>query len=1162
MEALYDRFLAKIPAGGLILDSGCGSGRDTKAFRDRGYRVVAIDDSPGVAELASEHTRSPVQAGRFQCVHERACYDGVWAWASLLHVPLREVPDAIGRLWCALKPGAVLFLSFHLSTGEHEGEGRRFTDANDAILQAWIASLPEVDQLESWHSDGLEPAGAAKKWINALVTRRPASPSKLVTGGENPFLPHLCSAISRATDVDVAVAFIKVTGLRLLLPELYGVLLPSTEAVRLPARVRVLTSDYLDVTDPEALRLLLLLQEQGAQVRVFETLRSSFHLKAYLCARLDEGGELRGIAFIGSSNISAEALQSGREWNYRVDYPGDSGFVEARNRFEELFGHPHAVPLTDAWIERYESRRTPPPRAIAPGSQEREPPPQPTAVQVAALAALAQARAQGYHSGLVVLATGLGKTWLAAFDAEQAGARRVLFVAHREEILNQAAETFLRVRPQVRTGFYRGRSRDADVDTLCASVQTIGRAPHLERFSRRHFDYIVVDEFHHAAAATYRRIINYFSPRFLLGLTATPDRTDQSDILVLCDEKLIFTYNLRDAISAGLLVPFHYFGILDETVDYKAIPWRNGRFDPAELSNRLATLARARHGLREWRKHAQKRTLAFCSSIRHAEFMAEQFSKAGVSAAAVYAGSELSRAEALERLRDGRLSAVFSVDLFNEGVDLPGIDTVMMLRPTQSKVLFLQQLGRGLRKAEDKDRLVVLDFVGNHRDFLHKPQALFDLAPGDRQLADFARKVEQWTLQLPRGCAVNYDLGIIQFLKSLEPNSPLPTRSRGRGSARCYERGSYEALRDTLGRRPTLSEAYRAGNIIACGAQKADGWFAFINSTGDLSQQESALTTRHGDFLAEVEFGQMTKSFKMVLLEALQELEGWTAPPTLRALAERSWWVLQRRRSLLADLPNDVSDLKDGADDRWLRYWRKNPVNAWIGGFRPGGGKAFFSAREGCLVPSFEVESQARELFAELVQELVDYRLASYEARQESSVEVTNVVPLLKPAEPHAELPYFPNLRIACGHFRTGSADVAEFRRVGVGYGKLDPAVHFIARASGNSMDGGKRPIRDGDYLLLELISPTRAGSITGKILAVERQDEAGDNQYLLRLVVKTAEGRYVLKANNPDYADLPATEGMRTLARLKAVLDSEELSSWQSSGRKDEGDVTTGSDS
>ena len=767
MGALHQRFLAGLQPGGSILDAGCGSGRDAKAFAEQGFLVAAFDASPALAALASEHSGMAVAVRTFSEVSEIASYDGIWACASLLHLPQADIPAALGGLWRALRSGGSFYLSFKLGSGERRQSGRHFTDVDESCLRSWLAVLPELASIETWLTEDARP-DRSEQWVNALVTKAAEPLRKLVTGGDDPFLPHLSRAMSRASEIDIAVAFIRATGMRLLKPDLELAMAAKEGAVGSPAQVRVLTSDYLDVTDPESLRLLLLLQAQGAEVRVYVTQGSSFHLKTYLFAHHNAAGELQGTAFVGSSNISRQALQDGLEWNYRICYPGDDGFLETRRGFETLFAHPRTVALTDAWIEAYEQRRVKPLLAVAPGTLEQDEAPEPSSVQIEALAALTATREAGFRRGLVVLATGLGKTWLAAFDARQVGAMRVLFLAHREEILQQAAQTFLLIRPKARVGYYMGQTRDVEVDVLCASVQTLGRNTHLERFSPHHFDYIVVDEFHHAASPTYRRLLAHFAPRFLLGLTATPNRTDQSDILSLCDDNLVFTRNLFEGIEDKLLAPFHYHGILDESVDYRDVPWRNGRFDPEALSSKLATLGRARHALKQWREHGQTRTLAFCVSVKHANFMAAQFAHAGVAAAAVYAGSVMGRAEALERLRDGRLAVIFSVDLFNEGVDLPSIDTVLMLRPTESKILFLQQLGRGLRRCEGKSHLVVLDFIGNHQSFLHKPQALFGVGATFKELADFARQAEQGRLVLPDGCFVNYDLRLIDFLKSLD----------------------------------------------------------------------------------------------------------------------------------------------------------------------------------------------------------------------------------------------------------------------------------------------------------------------------------------------------------------------------------------------------------
>lgn len=1141
MSALHARFLAHVPAGALILDAGCGSGRDSKAFLEAGFRVRAFDASAELARLAQTHIGQPVEVRRFEHVTERSHYDGIWACASLLHVAEAELPATLARLWASLKPGGVFYLSFKHGEGERSDGERHFTDATEQRLAEWIAGLPELGSVECWITEDQRPE-RNEQWLNGLLRRKSVATRRLFTGEpQHPLLSQLCHSIARADEIDLAVSFVQASGLRLLLPDLHDALDRQVAELRPPVRVRILTSDYLEITDPQALRLLVLLQEKGAQVRIFEASGRSFHLKAYLFTHFPDQSALHGTVFIGSSNISRPALTDGLEWNYRVDYPGDDGFLEARARFEELFRDPRTVELSDAWIDRYEARRVPPSRPVEPSADENEKPPTPTPIQHEALAALTHTRREGYRRGLVVLATGLGKTWLAAFDAEQIGARRVLFVAHREEILNQAADTFVRIRPRARIGFYMGQTRDTQVDVLCASVQTLGRNTHLERFAPQHFDYIVVDEFHHAAAPTYRRLLAHFAPQFLLGLTATPDRTDQSDILSLCDDNLVFDRNLFAGIETGLLAPFHYYGIWDASVNYKEIPWRNGRFEPDKLSNKLATLARARHALKEWRKRAQQRTLAFCVSIRHAEFMATQFRLQGIEAAAVYAGSELARGEALEQLADGRLAVIFSVDLFNEGVDLPAIDTVLMLRPTESKILFLQQLGRGLRRAEGKERLVVLDFIGNHHSFLHKPQALGQIGSGYKQLAEFARKLETRRLELPTGCYINFELELIDFLKSLD----------GDGVAR-----DYEALRDGLGHRPTLAEFYRSGANFGRMRKEYTSWFGLVKAMGDLGETESAILDAHQGLLRELETSAMTKSFKMVLLEAFQELDGWHIAPTLARLAERSWKILQRRRPLLVDLPDPVEDTQDGTTTGWQRYWRDNPVKAWIGGNQAAGRSSLFRVRSDCFEPIFQIAPEQQQTLAEMVQELIDYRLAAYEARRSTNTGADNVIAFPRQRPGGIELPYFPNLRIACGHFRTASADAEEHRRLGPGHGRLNPARHFIARASGNSMNGGKHPIRDGDYLLLELVSPTNAGSITGSIMAIERQDRTGDDQYLLRVVTKHRDGSYVLVANNPDYEDIHVTPEMadelRTLARLKAVIDPFELAVGESFMREE----------
>ncbi|MCK5849848.1 MAG: DUF3427 domain-containing protein, partial [Kiritimatiellae bacterium] len=635
--------------------------------------------------------------------------------------------------------------------------------------------------------------------------------------------------------------------------------------------------------------------------------------------------------------------------------------------------------------------------------------------------------------------------------------------------------------------------------------------------------------FHHAAAPTYRRLLAHFRPRFLLGLTATPERTDQSDILSLCDDNLVYSRDLFYGVEQEFLCPFSYYGIYDESVDYQAIPWRNGKFDPESLSNKLATLARAKHALEQWREKAQTRTLSFCVSRKHAQFMADRFQREGIRAAAVFGGSALARDEALEQMRDGKLQVIFSVELFNEGIDLPAIDTVMMLRPTESKVLFLQQLGRGLRNNQDKERLVVLDFIGNHKGFLNKPQALFGIPGNHRELARFARKAKEGQLTLPPGCFVNYDLEIIEFLIGLAGDGPSH---------------EYRTLKDSLGRRPTLTEFYRSGTSLQRLRQQYGHWWGLVQDEGDLEKNELECLGVYAAFMQEVETTRMTKSFKAVLLEALLENDGFQHPPTLESLASQSMAVFKRRRNFVSDIHKNLRDLDQTDEGKWLKYWKSNPVNAWTGGNMKQGTRTWFGVSGRLFKPTFSVEPDLIDDFQSMIQELVDYRLAAYKPRLENGPGVSDLDgdQVNQGTETGADVPFFTDLQIACGQFRAGQTGADEYRKIGMKHGKLDPTRHFIARAVGDSMNSGKDPVFDGDYLLLERLDSSSEDTISGATVVVERPDDSGDNQYLLRVATKGLDGQTILKASNRSYPDYVADESMKTVARLRAVLDPIEL--------------------
>jgi superfamily II DNA or RNA helicase len=377
---------------------------------------------------------------------------------------------------------------------------------------------------------------------------------------------------------------------------------------------------------------------------------------------------------------------------------------------------------------------------------------------------------------------------------------------------------------------------------LFASIQTLGRQAHLDRFPREAFDYIVVDEFHHAAATTYRRLIDHFRPRFLLGLTATPDRTDGGDLLGLCGENLVFSTDLVDGINHGLLCPFSYFGVPDE-VDYANIPWRNARFDEEALTRAVATERRARNAYEQFQKRRGSRALGFCVSQRHADFMATWFVAHGLRAVSVHSGvTSAPRTHSLEQLEAGQLDIIFAVDIFNEGVDLPAVDTILMLRPTESRIVWLQQFGRGLRFLPGKT-LTVIDYIGNHRSFLLKPRTLLGLGTEDGLLRAALRAIKEGTYELPRGCSVTYELEAQDIIEQ------LLRPSRPEEALEAY----YRAFEESTGARPTASETYHDGLEPRAARRGYGSWLGFVEAMDGLSNDELAAQRAIPGFLEALE---------------------------------------------------------------------------------------------------------------------------------------------------------------------------------------------------------------------------------------------------------------------------------------------------------------------
>lgn len=794
----------------------------------------------------------------------------------------------------------------------------------------------------------------------------------LISGGDDALHAHLRPLIDRAQSIDLAVSFLMTSGARLVLPHLHDLLERG-------GRLRLLTGDYLDVTEPSALRLMADL-EHDRHLFVFQADKIPFHPKAWLFSFEDGAGAL----IVGSSNISRSALTEGVEWNLRhFDRADPLPLTTARIAFEALLARPEVTALTSDWIDAYDARRVvPSPPQTGTPDEAPDQAPQPHEVQREALDALDATRRKGYRAGMVVLATGLGKTFLAAFDCYTAA--RVLFVAHREEILTQAMSAFRAVRPKARLGRFAGGEKDFEAEVLFASVQTLARSPHLSRFAADAFDYIIVDEFHHAAATTYRRIIDHFAPGFLLGLTATPDRSDGGDLLGLCEENLVYECDLWSGIDRGLLSPFRYFGVPDP-VEYAQIPWRSGRFDEAALTEAVATRARAENALEQLARRGGKKAIGFCVSRRHADFMADFAQESGLRAVAVHSGdTSAPRASALKALEAGDLDIVFAVDMFNEGVDVPSIDTVLMLRPTESPVIWLQQLGRGLRRSAEKSHLAVIDYIGNHRIFLTKARTLLRIGSGEGALRLALEAFEKHEITFPAGCDVTYELEALDILKS------LIRQPRDGEELTAF----YRDFRDRHGMRPTASEVQHAG--FNPGRTGHAGWLGFVKDMGDLTGGAQTTWASHKALLDEIETTRMTRSYKMLVLRGMIEAGAFPGRISVADLAERIARLARRNPEIRKDLsidPDDASALRSLLTEYPLRLLAETE---------------WFRLGPGTFETTFGTSPDSE--LASLASELVDWRLLRHSQMRNLSYDAPPTTEPLQAAEGEGSGPTPPTI--------------------------------------------------------------------------------------------------------------------------------------------------------
>jgi superfamily II DNA or RNA helicase/HKD family nuclease len=600
--------------------------------------------------------------------------------------------------------------------------------------------------------------------VSTYADVRPATPlseAALLTNtrGEPNLGSEIKTELDTADEVDLLCAFVKWYGLRLLEPELQ----------RLRARgapLRVITTTYIGATDPNALDRLV--RDFGAEVKIsYDAQRTRLHAKAWMFRR----ASTFDTAYVGSSNLSRAALLEGVEWNVRLSRVGTPALLEKfRATFDTYWNDPSFESyspdrdrdrLDDALAEASGQRTHGRVTLSLSGLEVRPFPYQQTMLDALDV----ERRIHDRHRNLVVAATGTGKTVVAALDyrrlSDGASERpSLLFVAHRREILEQSLRTYREVLNDANFAeLYVGGARPERWRHVFASVQSL-TAYGVDRIDPAAYDVVVIDEFHHAEAATYRRLLDHLAPRELVGLTATPERSDGLDVRSFFGDRTAAELRLWDALGADLLCPFHYFAIADGT-DLRRISWTRGRYDDAELSGvYTGNRARAAIVLDQLRNLVLDvggmRALGFSVSVAHATFMAEVFREAGVAALAVSGTTPASeRAQALQDLRARRVNVLFAADLFNEGLDVPEVDTVLFLRPTESATLFLQQLGRGLRRTRDKAVLTVLDFVGHHRKEFRFDHRLRALTGATRR--GLERDIEHGFPFLPSGCQIVMD---------------------------------------------------------------------------------------------------------------------------------------------------------------------------------------------------------------------------------------------------------------------------------------------------------------------------------------------------------------------------------------------------------------------
>lgn len=615
-------------------------------------------------------------------------------------------------------------------------------------------------------------------------------PTLLVNNTNENVLNALLEELDHCQSFLFSVAFVTESGLATLKSHFL-------DLERKGIKGRILTSTFLNFNQPKVFKELLKIT--NVEVRLAN--KKGFHSKGYIFNH-----ETHHSLIVGSSNLTANALKVNYEWNVKLTSLENGEIVNHFNdQFEEVWET--AIPLTEEWIEHYASSYVPPannrevsvvtdfPAVYQTNAIEEALKITPNKMQQAALQEIQLVREAGHDKGLVISATGTGKTYLSAFDVRSFAPKRMLFIVHREQILQKAKSDFLQILGGTEDdfGILSGSSRQTDARYLFATIQTISKEETLRQFDPEAFDYILIDEVHKAGAKSYQKVIDYFRPQFLMGMTATPERTDDFNIYELFDYNIAYEIRLQEALEEDMLCPFHYFGVTD-------IEYEEGVIDETTAFSKLVTEERVEHILEKIHYYGHSgdgvRGLMFCSRKDEAEKLSVELNKRGLRTVALTGDhSQEERIRQVDRLENGLLDYILTVDIFNEGIDIPSVNQVVMLRQTQSSIIFIQQLGRGLRKHNSKEFVTIIDFIGNYKNNYLIPVAL----SGDRsQNKDNIRRHMKDTSYIKGVSTVNFE--------EIAKNRVFNAIKRSNLTDMKLLRDAYNELKNRIGEIPKLQD--------------------------------------------------------------------------------------------------------------------------------------------------------------------------------------------------------------------------------------------------------------------------------------------------------------------------------------------------------------------